>query len=108
MRIHCFFLFFALQQIQGFVFKSQINRNLIKRYSHFSTITTTLKDKDILIQSLLDVNPYLMIYEGPEVVLDYNKNEIVADIIVRQDNGSEICFCLKDEKYEMISDLQFW
>ena len=108
MKIYHIFTLLFMQSVHSFILKPQIYKRNFILQSHFTKITTQLKDKDILIQSLLEVNPYLMIYDGPDTVVDYNKNEIIADIIVRQDNGSEIGFCLKNGSYEMVSDLQFW
>ncbi len=84
------------------------NRKMPAIYSHFTYISTKLNDKDLLIQSLLDVNPNLIIDDIPALVVGYNGNEVMADVIIRQENGMDIGFTFNQDSYEMVSDLQFW
>ena len=68
-----------------------IGRNQIISASHFSTIYTELKEKDILVKSLKDMN--LNVFEESQVIVGDNEEEVKPDIIVKQnqltaeDNG---------------------
>tara|TARA_Y100000992_G_scaffold295708_2_gene256970 strand:- start:3240 stop:3731 length:492 start_codon:yes stop_codon:yes gene_type:complete len=109
MIIKKFLILFFLHKVNSFQFtKSFFQRNSIISLSHFSKIQTQITDKKILIQSLLDINPYLIIDDKPSLILGYNGNEAMADVIIRQDNGMDIGFTLKDGKYQLVTDLQFW
>lgn len=102
------FLLLFINGINSFIFnKNNCRRNIILQ-SHFSIIPTEFNDKKLLIQSLLDINPYLKIDNGPDLILNYNGSEVIADIIIRQKNGMDIGFCLKGNSYHIVADLQFW
>ena len=83
-----------------------IGRNQIISASHFSTIYTELKEKDILVKSLKDMN--LNVFEESQVILGDNQEEVKPDIIVKQNNGEKIGFTFNGENYEFIADLQYW
>ena len=90
---------------QNFVVK---RRNSIITNSHFSRINTELKDKDILIKSILDVSENVVYSDIPSLVKGYNNEKVLADIVIKQKNGKDIGFSLKDGSYEIVTDLQFW
>ena len=82
MIIKKFLILFFLHKVNSFQFtKSFFQRNSIISLSHFSKIQTQITDKKILIQSLLDINPYLIIDDKPSLILGYNGNEAMADVI---------------------------
>tara|TARA_B100000161_G_C33493697_1_gene388258 strand:+ start:469 stop:957 length:489 start_codon:yes stop_codon:yes gene_type:complete len=83
-----------------------IGRNQIISASHFSTIYTELKEKDILVKSLKDMN--LNVFEESQVIVGDNEEEVKPDIIVKQNNGEKIGFTFNGENYEFIADLQYW
>tara|TARA_Y100000991_G_C21885314_1_gene311294 strand:- start:66 stop:557 length:492 start_codon:yes stop_codon:yes gene_type:complete len=90
---------------QNFVVK---RRNSIITNSHFSRVNTELKDKDILIKSILDVSENVVYSDIPSLVKGYNNEKVLADIVIKQKNGKDIGFCLKDGSYDIVTDLQFW
>lgn len=81
-------------------------RKKILRMSHFSTVKTMIKDKDILIKSLEDLN--VVVSESEQYVKDYNGNEILVDVCIEQENNNNIGFVLNDNAYELVADLQYW
>ena len=109
MKFVAVFYFLLFSKVNSFIFpRVQLFRNKIITNSHFSILSTQITDKKILIQSLQDLNPYLIIDDKPSIILGYNGNEAMAEVIIRQENGMDIGFSLKDGKYEMVTDLQFW
>ena len=76
------------------------------RMSHFSTVKTVIKDKDILIKSLEDLN--IIVSDSEQYVKDYNGNEILVDVCIEQENNNNIGFVLNDNAYELVADLQYW
>ena len=83
-----------------------IGRNRIISASHFSTIYTELKEKDILVKSLKDMN--LNVFEESKVIVGDRGEEINPDIIVEQNNGKSIGFTFNGKNYEFVADLQYW
>ena len=81
-------------------------RKKILRMSHFSTVKTMIKDKDILIKSLEDLN--VVVSESEQYVKDYNGNEVLVDVCIEQENDNNIGFVLNDDSYELVADLQYW
>ena len=67
--------------------------------SHFSTVKTMIKDKDILIKSLEDLN--VVVSESKQYVKDYNGNEVLVDVCIEQENDNNIGFVLNDDSYEL-------
>lgn len=78
-----------------------------KLNSHFSVIGTKIKDKDILIKSLYDLNNDFEIYDEPTLVLGYNE-EVLVDLAIKQKNNKYLGFKLKNDVYTLVTDLQFW
>tara|TARA_Y100000991_G_C21963509_1_gene345684 strand:+ start:613 stop:1056 length:444 start_codon:yes stop_codon:yes gene_type:complete len=71
-------------------------------------IKTDFIDKTILMQSILDINPYLIIDDDTSLLsIKHNLSEF-SDISIRQKNGTDIIFTFEDGCYQMISDLQYW
>jgi hypothetical protein len=81
-------------------------RKKMLRMSHFSTVKTMIKDKDILIKSLEDLN--VVVSESEQYVKDYNGNEVLVDVCIEQENDNNIGFVLNDDSYELVADLQYW
>ena len=90
-------LLLFITNIESFIFNSKIYKKNIILRSHTNKIQTEFEDKKLLIKSLLDVNPNLVIEE--------NSN---SDITIRQKNGINIVFIFKNNCYEMITDLKNW
>ena len=104
-----FITLFLLPNSHAFYFNKPIyfNRNQLLK-SHFSSVSTQLKDKDLLIQSLYDINENFNILDEPTMVRGYNNVEVLADVVIRQETGIDIGFTLNGDVYEMVTDLQFW
>ena len=90
-------LLLFITNIEAFLFYSKRYKKNILLHSHTNKIQTEFEDKKLLIKSLLDVNPNLLIEE--------NSN---SDIILRQKNDINIIFTLKNNCYEMITDFKNW
>lgn len=103
------FFSFAIQAITCFQSPFYTNSKIITKVcSHFSVVDTQIKDKEILIQSLLDIdNEYDLHYE-PKEIKAYNGENIWVDLSIKQKNGHYIGFHLKNDAYTIVSDLQFW
>ena len=86
-----------ISNIKAFICNSNRYPKNVILHSHTNTIRTEFEDKNLLIKSLLDVNPYLVIYENYK-----------SDITIRQRNGMDIVFTFKDDCYQMITDLKYW
>ena len=86
-----------ISNIKAFICNSnRCQKNVILHF-HTNKIRTEFEDKNLLIKSLLDVNPYLVIYDNSK-----------SDITIRQRNGMDIVFTFKDNCYQMITDLKYW
>lgn len=86
-----------ISNIKAFICNSnRCQKNVILHF-HTNKIRTEFEDKNLLIKSLLDVNPYLVIYENYK-----------SDITIRQKNGMDIVFTFKDNYYQMKTDLKYW
>jgi|TARA_Y100000991_G_C21749938_1_gene254212 hypothetical protein len=83
--------------IKAFICNSNRYPKNVILHSHTNKIRTEFEDKNLLIKSLLDVNPYLVIYENYK-----------SDITIRQKNGMDIVFTFKDNYYQMKTDLKYW
>jgi hypothetical protein len=101
-------ILFLLKESYAFFLSNNrfIGRNQIISASHFSTIYTELKEKDILIKSLKDMN--LNVFEESKVIVGHIGEEINPDIIIKQNNGENIGFSFNGKNYEFIADLQYW
>jgi len=76
--------------------------------SHFSTIKTQLKDKELLLSSLKDIGVEVNVAETTQPVRGYKGETVQAEIAIAQENGQDIGFRFNGEAYEMVADLQFW
>lgn len=74
-------------------------------HSHFSKISTTIKDKDLLVDSLSDLG--LKPVENV-LVRGYQGETMEADVVLQQENGKDIGFKWNGKEYEIVSDMQFW
>ena len=86
-----------ISNIKAFICNSNRYPKNVILHSHTNKIRTEFENKNLLIKSLLDVNPYLVIYESSK-----------SDITIRQRNGMDIVFTFKDNCYQMITDLKYW
>ena len=75
--------------------------------SHFSTIETTISDKNLLIQSLHDLYPKNEINIQDTVITEYGQNKKV-NVSLLQENNHPIGFQLKNGRYHLVADLGFW
>jgi hypothetical protein len=94
-------------------FAPRASRALTRRsgisMSHFSTVQTQLKNKELLVKSLKDVNVNVIVAEHETMaVRGYQGETVQAEIAIQQDNGQDIGFRFNGQSYEMVADLQFW
>lgn len=85
---------------------NQLGRNRIISSSHFSTVNTVIKEKDLLIKSLEDLN--IKVLDTPQIIKDYDGREVQSHITIEQNNGQNIGFISNGKTYELVADLQFW
>ena len=76
--------------------------------SHFSTVQTQLKNKDLLVKSLKDVNVNVIVADKTMPVRGYQGETVQAELAIQQENGQDIGFRFNGQTYEMVADLQFW
>ncbi|MBE9111737.1 DUF1257 domain-containing protein [Nodosilinea sp. LEGE 07298] len=76
--------------------------------SHFSQITTKIRNLDSLKLALNDVGADWK--AGPCDVRGYQGQTQSADVVISQDNGYDIGFRRNPETsdYELVADLQYW
>ena len=74
--------------------------------SHFTSIKTKLYDRATIEKSLSDLNLKWEI--NVSTVRGYNKQEALADIVIRQNNNHDIGFRWNGKEYELVTDLMFW
>lgn len=98
-----------INHVIGFTLKPpKIIRYSVVRNSHFSTIQTTFRNRDLLFQTLEELD-YQVINNNEQISINsYNNQNTIPEIIIKQSNGYDIGFILKDDDYQLVSDLQFW
>ncbi len=76
--------------------------------SHFSTLTTELRDRQALIEALTDLGHPPV--EGQHPVRGYRGQTVTADLALPQAEGGDIGFRFNPEVgcYELIADLDLW
>lgn len=76
--------------------------------SHFSQITTKLRNLSSLQAALTDLGTEWK--AGPCTVRGYQGQTQQADLVIPQDNGYDIGFRRNDntQDYELVADLQYW
>lgn len=76
--------------------------------SHFSTLTTELRDRQALIEALTDLGHPPV--EGQHPVRGYRGQTVTADLALPQAEGGDIGFRFNPEAgcYELIADLDLW
>lgn len=76
--------------------------------SHFSQITTKIRNLDSLKVALDDLGADWK--AGPCEVRGYQGQTELADVVIAQDNGYDIGFRrnLETSDYELVADLQYW
>jgi hypothetical protein len=76
--------------------------------SHFSTIKTELRDRQSLLDALVDLGHEPR--EGSLIVRGYRGQTVEAQLAVAQANGADIGFRLNPEtgSYELVTDLDLW
>jgi len=95
--------------IYSFFIKSNyIPRKKMVTYSHFSKISTQLKDKDLLVETLKELNYDIEVYDKPVNITGYGNKNSTADIVIKQENGIDIGFLFNGETYELVTDLYYW
>jgi hypothetical protein len=76
--------------------------------SHFSTVRTELRDRQALVDALIDLgHPPL---EGSHPVRGYRGQTITADLAIPQADGADIGFRWNpaNGSYELVADLELW
>lgn len=74
--------------------------------SHFSKIHTTLKDLDLLKQSLTDLS--VNWDTKSQTVRGYKEKTSFANLVIKQNNNYDIGFTWNGFEYQLVADLQFW
>nr|BDA97694.1 photosystem I assembly protein Ycf35 [Rhodomonas sp. NIES-698]BDA98660.1 hypothetical protein [Rhodomonas sp. NIES-1730] len=74
--------------------------------SHFSKIHTTLKDLDLLKESLTDLS--VQWDAKSQTVRGYKKQTSFANLVIKQNNDYDIGFTWNGFEYQLVADLQFW
>lgn len=74
--------------------------------SHFSKIQTTLKDLDLLKQSLTDLS--IKWDAQSQIVRGYKEETSFANLVIKQNNNYDIGFTWNGFEYQLVVDLQFW
>jgi hypothetical protein len=74
--------------------------------SHFSKIHTTLKDFDLLKQSLTDLSVKWDAHS--QTVRGYKEQTSFANLVIKQNNNYDIGFTWNGFEYQLVADLQFW
>jgi hypothetical protein len=74
--------------------------------SHFSKIHTTLKDLDLLKQSLTDLS--VKWDAQSQTVRGYKEQTSFANLVIKQNNNYDIGFTWNGFEYQLVADLQFW
>ena len=74
--------------------------------SHFSKIHTTLKDLDLLKQSLTDLS--VKWDTQSQTVRGYKAQTSFANLVIKQNNNYDIGFTWNGFEYQLVADLQFW
>lgn len=74
--------------------------------SHFSTIKTKLKDRDVLLKALSVIGLPVDVSRELENPIGHEHEKVMCDITL----GSDIGFRLnpKTETYELVTDIQTW
>jgi len=74
--------------------------------SHFSTIKTKLKDKDVLLKALLTIGLPVDINKELENPVGHEHAKVLCDITL----GTDIGFRLNTQTktYELVTDIQTW
>ena len=76
--------------------------------SHFSTVTTELRDRQALIEALTDLGHPPE--QGSLQVRGYRGQTVTAELAVPQEGGADIGFRLNAQtgSYELVTDLDLW
>ena len=74
--------------------------------SHFSKIHTTLKDLNLLKQSLTDLS--VQWDAKSQTVRGYKEQTSFANLVIKQNNNYDIGFTWNGFEYQLVADLQFW
>jgi hypothetical protein len=74
--------------------------------SHFSTIQTSLRQREALEAALTRLNyPYRV---GAQLVRGYRGQTHMAELVIPQENGYDIGFVWDGQQYNLVTDLQYW
>ena len=76
--------------------------------SHFSTVKTQLRKRDMLLQALLDLG--YSPQEGQKLVRGYRGQTVKAEVAVTMNEGGDIGFRwnASTQAYELVTDLDLW
>ncbi len=92
-------------------FSPRVLRRAVVTMSHFSTVRTQLKNKELLLSSLNNLGLAAQVAPSVEEripVRGYAGKTVLADIAIAQANGQDIGFRWNGKTYEMVADLEFW
>jgi len=76
--------------------------------SHFSTVKTTLRKREPLVQALFDLG--FEPQEGKQLVRGFRGQTVQAELAVAMQRGGDIGFRWNDntQAYELVTDLDLW
>ncbi|WP_448380069.1 DUF1257 domain-containing protein [Gloeomargarita sp.] len=74
--------------------------------SHFSTIQTSLRQREALEAALTRLNYTYRV--GPQPVRGYRGQTQMAELVIPQANGYDIGFVWDGQQYNLVADLQYW
>ncbi|MBD1833750.1 DUF1257 domain-containing protein [Trichocoleus sp. FACHB-90] len=74
--------------------------------SHFSNIKTQIRNLSSLEAALTDLG--IDWKSGPSTVRGYRGQTRTAEVVIEQDNGSDLGFSWNGQEYELVADLQYW
>lgn len=87
------------------------SRRTTPKMSHFSTIKTIWKEKDLLTKSLKDLGYNISVAEpGEKLKFVAFEGQLTdkAEIVLHQKNGDDIGFKYDGEKFQMVLDMYYW
>ncbi len=74
--------------------------------SHFSNIKTQIRNLSSLEAALTDLG--IDWKSGPSTVRGYRGQTRTAEVVIEQDNGSDLGFSWNGQEYDLVADLQYW
>ncbi len=74
--------------------------------SHFSNIKTQIRNLSSLKASLKDMG--IDWKDGPFTVRGYQGQTRTAEVVIEQENNSDLGFAWNGNEYELVADLEYW